>query len=250
MQTATLGSVPCPPCDIGTVLSRQPIACQARRVRGWTKLRAKFRELGQRHRSRCGAIRIAVASIKMSVSGFDDALKLGEHLALTAKRRSRPCDRVVRSQLRLSAPRHRSVKPGPAGHRRWRLAGLTDRRREAARSAHAINAGMSMTAPMTLPSPAPRSAPESPIPRDHPGRSRHPTSLRPKPAPLRRRSLTFLENPPPSSTVGAHSNAGKKVRISTGVHTRRRKLAGLILKSLPQDTGKRSEPTSPRKLSR
>ena len=32
MQTTTLGSVPCLPCDIGTVLSQQPIACQARRI--------------------------------------------------------------------------------------------------------------------------------------------------------------------------------------------------------------------------
>ncbi len=85
MQTATLGSVPCLPCDIGTVLSRQPIACQARRVRGWPKLQAKFRELEDSGTVRGAAIRIAVASIKMSVGGFDDALKLGEHLALTAR---------------------------------------------------------------------------------------------------------------------------------------------------------------------
>jgi hypothetical protein len=82
MQTATLGSVPCLPCDIGTVLSRQPIACQARRGgEHRPKLQAKFRELeGQRHRSRCDDP-LAVASIKMSAGGFDDARKAGEHLA-------------------------------------------------------------------------------------------------------------------------------------------------------------------------
>jgi hypothetical protein len=92
MQTATLGSVPCLPCDIGTVLSQQPIACQARcGGEHRPKLQAKFRELEDSGTVRGAAIRIAVASIKMSVGGFDDALKLGEHLALMAKRRSRRC---------------------------------------------------------------------------------------------------------------------------------------------------------------
>jgi hypothetical protein len=83
-------------------------------------------------------------------------------------------------------------KAWPCGPPPLAAAGLTDRWREAARSAHAINAGMSMTAPMTrLSSPAPRPPPES--------RSRGiiqvglatPTSLRPKRAPLRGRSMTF-----------------------------------------------------------
>jgi hypothetical protein len=74
MQTATLGSVPCLPCDIGTVLSQQPIACQARRVRGWTKTPSKIPGIGRsRHRS--------VASIKMSVDGFDDARKANDILS-------------------------------------------------------------------------------------------------------------------------------------------------------------------------
>jgi hypothetical protein len=82
MQTATLGSVPCLPCDIGTLLSRQPIACQARRGgEHRPKLQENFREVEDRGTVRGAAIRIAVASIKMSVGRFDDALKLGEHLA-------------------------------------------------------------------------------------------------------------------------------------------------------------------------
>ena len=44
MQTATLGSVPCLPCDIGTVLSQQPIACQARRVGCRPRFQAEFRD--------------------------------------------------------------------------------------------------------------------------------------------------------------------------------------------------------------
>jgi hypothetical protein len=90
---------------------------------------------------------------------------------------------------------------------------------EAARSAQAINAGMSMTAPMP-PVIARSAAALNPQSREtiQVGLVT-PTSPRPKRAPLRRRSLTFLENPLRPSTVGTHSNAGKKVRISTGVHT-------------------------------
>jgi hypothetical protein len=60
MQTATLGSVPCLPCDIGTVLSRQPIACQARRGgEHRPKFQAKFRKLEDSGTVRGAAIRIA-----------------------------------------------------------------------------------------------------------------------------------------------------------------------------------------------
>jgi hypothetical protein len=82
MQTATLGSVPCPPCYIGTVLSQQPIACQARRGgEHRPKLQEKLRELEDRGTVRSAAIRMAVASIKMSAGGLDDARKAGERLA-------------------------------------------------------------------------------------------------------------------------------------------------------------------------
>jgi hypothetical protein len=64
------------------VLSQQPIACQARRGGELRpKLQAKFRELEDRSTVRGAAIRLAVASIKMSAGGFDDARKAGEHLA-------------------------------------------------------------------------------------------------------------------------------------------------------------------------
>jgi hypothetical protein len=78
MRTATLGSVPCLLGDIGRVLSRQPIACQALRARagqnsnqisGNWKTAAPFA-------ARQSAW--AVASIKMSVGGFDDARINGE----------------------------------------------------------------------------------------------------------------------------------------------------------------------------
>ena len=172
---------------------------------------------------RGAAIGIAIASIKMSVGSLDDALKLGEHLASwrsATGRRQRRCGRIVRSQVRLSAPRHRSVKPGPAGHRRWRL--RADRRREAARSAHAINVGMSMTAPMTRAVIArSAAAPES----RSPGIIQ--VGLATHFAAAETRSVTgpvpdLLEDPLPPSTVGAHPRAGKKVRISTGVHISRR----------------------------
>jgi len=128
------------------------------------------------------------------------------------RRQSGVVPRVVRSQVRLSAPRHRSVKPGPAGHRRWRLTGLTDRRRRAARSAHAINAGMSITAPITRggSSPAAPCAQVGPA-ASHSAASETHSATGPVP--------DILENPLPPSTVGAHLDAGKKVRISTGAHT-------------------------------
>jgi hypothetical protein len=127
--------------------------CQVLASESWSKLQPKFRELEDRGTVCGAAIRIAVASIKMSVrwAALTMRAKLTNslpHSAAPEAPRPKLC-RVVRSQVRLSAPRRRSVKPGPSGHRRWRLAGLTDRWRRAARSAHAINAGMSMTAPMT-----------------------------------------------------------------------------------------------------
>jgi hypothetical protein len=67
MRTATLGSVPCLPCDIGTVLSRQPITLSGARLRELVKTQPKFRELEDRGTVCGAAIRIAVASIKMSV---------------------------------------------------------------------------------------------------------------------------------------------------------------------------------------
>jgi hypothetical protein len=67
MRTATLGSVPCLPCDIGTVLSRQPITLSGARLRELVKTQPKFQELEDRGTVCGAAIRIAVASIKMSV---------------------------------------------------------------------------------------------------------------------------------------------------------------------------------------
>jgi hypothetical protein len=59
MRTATLGSVPCLPCDIGTVLSRQPITLSGARLRELVKTQPKFRELEDRGTVCGAAIRIA-----------------------------------------------------------------------------------------------------------------------------------------------------------------------------------------------
>jgi len=89
MQTATLGSVPCLPCDIGTVLSQQPIACQARRVGSRAKIPSRIPRLEDSGAVRGAAIRLAVASIETSVGGFDAAHKADDILPLAKRRRRR-----------------------------------------------------------------------------------------------------------------------------------------------------------------
>jgi hypothetical protein len=77
-----IGAVPALQYRHGVIATTDRLSGAARRrAPAKTSIKEDFREVEDRGTARGAAIRIAVASIKMSVGRFDDALKLGEHLA-------------------------------------------------------------------------------------------------------------------------------------------------------------------------